>query len=105
MELASQTFGQSHGLRDFRTKDAANTESPHQSRVLKRRRQSPRVRAATTLLREDKVAGVSADRVAATNQTIREGHFEADLVDRQVCYVLWQLIVWADFCVENSWAQ
>ena len=84
MELAGQLFGQSHSLRDWSSIDSAASAFQHQPRSCQRRRHHAQVCAATTLLRENKVADVSAERDAATNQVIREGHFEADLVDRQV---------------------
>ena len=84
MERASQPFGPGC-FRDsppVGKAAAAVFSHPYQSR--QRLRHGAHVCAATTLLREDKVAGSTAMRNAATNQSIREGHFEADLVDRQV---------------------
>ena len=97
MERAAQSFGHSHPLRDLLPMCSSKATAPSPAKLPQRRYQSAHICAATTLLREDKVADSIAERDAATNQIIREGHFEADLVDRQVKRLIGFYNILADF--------
>lgn len=100
MVVLPQAFGTGQRPRSPALCEAAQPIQCKSVRFSENKQYSAQRCAATTLVREDKLSPNLAERDAASNQLIRQGHFEADLVDRQVyppCNEPFAVLAWKHY--------